>query len=138
VEIKFWNEEEVHVECFSKDVLFSMTLLDVCKESNRVFRRNYSNSAIILSDIRPSNLDPTMTDTKGLVQHGYIDLERDILYFDPNTVNEFLGGNNLGLKVAGLKSLAIASREWTGVLILQKVFGQSAFPSLKHLAIVLN
>jgi hypothetical protein len=65
-------------------------------------------------------------------------LDRDILYFDPNTFNEFLRGNNFGLKVAGLKSLAIASREWTAVLILQKAFGQSAFPSLKHLTIVLN
>ena len=138
MEIKFWKEEEVHVECFSKDVLFSMALLDVCKESTRVFRQNYSDSAIILSDIRPSNLDPTVTDTKGLVQHGYIDLERDILYFDPNTVSKFLRGNNLGLKVAGLKSLAIASRHWTAVLIMQKAFGQSAFPSLKHLTIVLN
>jgi hypothetical protein len=78
VEIKFWKEDEVHVECFSKDVLFSLALLDVCKESTRVFRQNYSNSAIVLSDIRSSNLDPTVTDTKGLVQHGYIDLERDI------------------------------------------------------------
>lgn len=137
MELKFWNKKEVHAECFSKDALFSMVLLDVCKESALVFRQNYSNSAIILSDFRPS-LDPTVIDTKGFVQHGYIGLERDILYFDPNTVNEFLRGSNFGLKVAGLKSLAIASREWTAVLILQKAFGQSAFPSLKHLTIVLN
>ncbi|KAE9376562.1 hypothetical protein N431DRAFT_462388 [Stipitochalara longipes BDJ] len=138
VGLNFWKEEEVHIEYASKDGTFSTVLLDACKESARVFRRNYSDSAIILSTSGTSNEAIEKFVRKKLVQHGFIDLERDFLYFDPKTLYDILIDCNSTIVMEGLKKTAVRSLDWASVLILQYDFGQSAFPNLKHLTIVLH
>lgn len=128
----------VHVEYSSKDGFFSTVLLHVCKESRRVFRRNYKPSTIVLSPSGTSKIDPAAITSKNAVQHGYIDLERDVLYFDPSIISEFLRGIKSTMTLDGLKAMAISSCLWREVLILHSRLGQAAFPSLRHLEIVLG
>jgi hypothetical protein len=138
VDIRFWKEEVVHVEYTSKAGELSTTLLLVCKESKGVFHRNYKPSTIVLSATRTSRLNPPRIVPEKLVQHGYIDLERDVLQLDPNTIDEFLLGFNLTMVMGGLKAAASRINIWNDELILHRRLGESAFPSLKHLSVVLG
>ena len=70
--------------------------------------------------------------------NGFIDLERDCLHFDVETLYDFLEDCKATMVMQGLLRAAISSLDWVSVLILQRGLGESAFPNLRHLAIVLH
>ncbi|PMD22183.1 hypothetical protein NA56DRAFT_702537 [Hyaloscypha hepaticicola] len=122
----------------AKQANLSTTLLLVCKESRGVFHRNYKPSTIVLSATRTSKSNQSPIVPGKLVQHGYIDLERDVLQLYPNTIIEFLLSFKLAMAMKGLKAAAIRADVWNNVMILHSMLGKSAFPSLKHLSVVFS
>ncbi len=138
VDIRFWKEAVVHVEYTSKAGKLSTTLLRVCEQSRGMFHSNYKPSTIVLSATGTSSLKQSPRALEKLVQHGYIDLERDVLQVYPNTIIEFLLGFKLAMAMEGLKAAAIPANVWNNEMILHSRLGKSAFPSLKHLSVVLD
>jgi len=134
--LRFWEEDEIHIEYTSRDGNLSTVLLDVCNESSRVFLQHYTHSAVVLLSTPYSEAYIDDIFPRTIVQHGLIDLENDLLYFDLKTLRDTLAGYKSSMVMRGLKKAAIRSLDWSSMITLYDDFSEKAFPNLRHLAVI--